>query len=159
MAITTYRNTLNTGYASTAVILQLESAFDWLGWHGGTVSGICTGVTSYSGWSQVGTSSTDFYDVRPKTSTRTTGIGSTASFYVDRSGGNVNNVEINRGGAGYQDGDSFVLAGEDIGGGNDMTVVVKTDGGSISYGSTNTFYNKGIRQQYLTLGCFEIASC
>ena len=45
---------------------------------GGTVSGICTGVTSYSGWSQVGTSSTNFYDVRPKTSTRTTGIGSTA---------------------------------------------------------------------------------
>ena len=144
MAITTYRNTLSTGYASTAVILQLESAFDWLGWHGGTVSGICTGVTSYSGWSQVGTSSTDFYDVRPKTSTRTTGIGSTASFYVDRNGGNVNNVEINRGGAGYQDGDSFVLAGEDIGGGNDMTVVIKTDGGSISYGSTNTFYDKGI---------------
>ena len=134
MAITTYRNTLNTGYASTAVILQLESAFDWLGWHGGTVSGICTGVDSFSGWSQVGSSSTDFHDVRPKTSTRTTGIGSTASFYVDRSGGNVNKVYVNRGGAGYQDGDSFVLAGEDIGGGNDMTVVVKTDGGSTSYG-------------------------
>ena len=142
MAITTYRNTLNTGYASTAVILQLESAFDWLGWHGGTVSGICTGVDSFSGWSQVGSSSTDFHDVRPKTSTRTTGIGSTASFYVDRSGGNVNKVYVNRGGAGYQDGDSFVLAGEDIGGGNDMTVVVKTDGGSTSYGSTSTFYKK-----------------
>ena len=99
MAITTYRNTLNTGYASTAVILQLESAFDWLGWHGGTVSGICTGVTSYSGWSQVGTSSTDFYDVRPKTSTRTVGIGSTVSFAVYRNAGNVSQVEINRGGA------------------------------------------------------------
>ena len=144
MAITTYRNTLSTGYASTAVILQLESAFDWLGWHGGTVSGICTGVTSYSGWSQVGTSNTDFYDVRPKTSTRTVGIGSTVSFAVYRNAGNVSQVEINRGGAGYQDGDSFTVAGEDIGGGNDMTVVIKTDGGSISYGSTNTFYDKGI---------------
>ena len=142
MAITTYRNTLSTGYASTAVILQLESAFDWLGWHGGTVSGICTGVDSFSGWSQVGSSSTDFKDIRPKTSTRTTGIGSTASFYVDRQSGNVTNVYVNRGGAGYQDGDSFVLAGEDIGGGNDMTVVVKTDGGSTSYGSTSTFYKK-----------------
>ena len=141
MAITTYRNTLSTGYASTAVIIQLESAFDWLGWHGGTVSGICTGVDSFSGWSQVGSSSTDFHDVRPKTSTRTTGIGSTASFYVDRQSGNVNKVYVNRGGAGYQDGDSFVLAGEDIGGGNDMTVVVKTDG-STSYGSTSTFYKK-----------------
>ena len=144
MAITTYRETAAPGWATTSVIFQLESAFQKLGWHGGTVSGICTGVTSYSGWSQVGTSSTNFYDVRPKTSTRTTGIGSTASFYVDRQSGNINNVEINRGGAGYQDGDSFVLAGEDIGGGNDMTVVVKTDGGSISYGSTNTFYDKGI---------------
>ena len=128
MAITTYRQSAAPGWATTSVIYQLESAFAQLGWHGGTVSGICTGVDSFSGWSQVGSSSTDFHDVRPKTSTRTTGIGSTASFYVDRQSGNVNKVYVNRGGAGYQDGDSFVLAGEDIGGGNDMTVVVKTDG-------------------------------
>ena len=31
-----------------------------LGWHGGTVTGIVTGITGYSGQSTVGTSSTDF---------------------------------------------------------------------------------------------------
>ena len=126
------------------LLLSQLNLLDWLGWHGRFLSGICTGVTSYSGWSAVGSSGTDFYDVRPKTSTRTVGIGSTVGFAVYRNAGSVSQVEINRGGAGYQDGDSFTVAGEDIGGGNDMTVVIKTDGGSISYGSTNTFYDKGI---------------
>ena len=60
MAITTYRQSAAPGWASTSVIYQLEAAFAQLGWHGGTVSGIVTGITGYSGQSVVGTSSTDF---------------------------------------------------------------------------------------------------
>ena len=55
MAITTYRQTAAPGWATTSVIYQLESAFAQLGWHGGTVTGIVTGITGYSGQSTVGT--------------------------------------------------------------------------------------------------------
>ena len=142
MAITTYRNSKNAGWAKTDVIYQLEEAFAWLGWHGGTVSGIVTGVQSYSGWNTVGTSNTDFNDARPKSGGTNIGIGSTCSFVVQRSSGAVNVVYVNRPGAGYADGDSLTIDASDIGGGTDMTVVVQVD--ETEYGSTSTFYDKGV---------------
>ena len=141
MAITTYRETAAPGWATTSVIFQLESAFQKLGWHGGTVTGIVTGITGFSGQSVVGTSSTDFYDVRPK-SGRTVGAAHTCSFSVYRSSGSVNLVYVNRPGSGYSDNDNLVLDGEDIGGGNDMTVVALVD--ETNYGSTSTFYDKDV---------------
>ena len=141
MAITTYRETAAPGWASTSVIYQLESAFQKLGWHAGTVTGIVTGISAYSGQSTVGTSSTNFYDVRPK-SGRSVGVGDTCSFMVQRAGGPVQYVYVNRGGHGYQDGDNLILDGADIGGGNDMTVSVLVD--ETNYGSTSTFYDKDV---------------
>ena len=99
MAITTYRQTAAPGWATTSVIYQLESAFAHLGWHGGTVSGIVTGITGFTGQSVVGTSSTDFYDVRPK-SGRSVGAAHTCSFSVYRNSGSVNLVYVNRPGSG-----------------------------------------------------------
>ena len=141
MAITTYRETAAPGWATTSVIFQLESAFQKLGWHGGTVTGIVTGITGFSGQSVVGTSGTDFYDVRPK-SGRSVGAAHTCSFSVYRNGGSVNAVYVNRPGSGYSDNDNLVLDGEDIGGGNDMTVVALVD--ETNYGSTSTFYDKDV---------------
>ena len=141
MAITTYRETAAPGWASTSVIYQLESAFQKLGWHAGTVTGIVTGISAYSGQSTVGSSSTNFYDVRPK-SGRSVGVGDTCSFMVQRAGGPVQYVYVNRGGHGYQDGDNLILDGADIGGGNDMTVSVLVD--ETNYGSTSTFYDKDV---------------
>ena len=141
MAITTYRETAAPGWATTSVIYQLESAFQKLGWHGGTVTGIVTGISGYSGQSVVGSSSTNFFDVRPK-SGRSVGAGDTCSFVVDRNGGSVNQVYVNRGGHGYSDNDNLVLDGADIGGGNDMTVVALVD--ETNYGSTSTFYDKDV---------------
>ena len=141
MAITTYRETAQPGWASTSVIYQLESAFQKLGWHAGTVTGIVTGISAYSGQSNVATSTTNFYDVRPK-SGRSVGAGDTCSFYVDRNYGPVGNVYVNRGGHGYSDGDNLVLDGADIGGGNDMTVTILCD--ETNYGSTSTFYDKDV---------------
>jgi hypothetical protein len=143
MAITTYRETAAPGWASTSVIYQLESAFQKLGWHGGTVSGIVTGISAYSGQSVVGTSSTDFNDVRPKSAPPSgVGAGDTCSFAVFRNFGSVNAVYVNRGGHGYQDGQNVVLDGEAIGGGNDMTVTILCD--ETNYGSTSTFYDKDV---------------
>jgi len=141
MAITTYRETAAPGWATTSVIYQLESAFQKLGWHGGTVTGIVTGISGYSGHSNVGSSSTNFYDVRPK-SGRSVGAGDTCSFTIDRNGGSVNYVYVNRGGHGYSDNDNLVLDGADIGGGNDMTVVALVD--ETNYGTTSTFYDKDV---------------
>ena len=142
MAITTYRQTAAPGWATTSVIYQLESAFTQLGWHGGTVSGIVTGLASYSGQTQVGSSSTTFFDARPKSGGTSIGAGDTCSFHVSRSGGNVYRVYVNRGGHGYADGDNLVIDGDAIGGGNDMTVVVQAD--ETSYGSASTFYDKDV---------------
>ena len=141
MAITTYRETAAPGWATTSVIFQLESAFQKLGWHGGTVTGIVTGITGFSGQSVVGSSGTDFYDVRPK-SGRSVGAAHTCSFSVFRNAGSVNAVYVNRPGSGYSDNDNLVLDGEDIGGGNDMTVVALVD--ETNYGSTSTFYDKDV---------------
>ena len=143
MAITTYRETAAPGWASTSVIYQLESAFQKLGWHAGTVTGIVTGISAYSGQSTVGSSSTNFYDVRPKSASPSgVGVGDTCSFFVDRNSGSVNNVYVNRGGHGYQDGQNLTLDGADIGGGNDMTVTILCD--ETNYGSTSTFYDKDV---------------
>ena len=142
MAITTYRQSAAPGWASTSVIYQLEAAFAQLGWHGGTVSGIVTGITGYSGQSVVGSSSTDFYDCRPKSGGTSIGVGDTCSFSIYRSGGSVNAVYVNRGGHGYSNGDNLVVDGDTFGGGNDMTVVVQAD--STSYGSASTFYDKDV---------------
>ena len=146
MAITTYRQTAAPGWATTSVIYQLEAAFAQLGWHGGTVSGIVTGLASYSGQTQVGSSSTTFLDCRPKSGGTSIGVGDTCSFSVYRSGGNVYRVYVNRGGHGYADGDNLVIDGDAIGGGNDMTVVVQAD--ETSYGSASTF---SVSYTHLTL--------
>jgi len=142
MAITTYRQTAAPGWATTSVIYQLEAAFTQLGWHGGTVSGIVTGLASYSGQTQVGTSNTTIHDARPKSGGTSIGVGDTCSFSVSRSGGNIYQVYVNRGGHGYADGDNLVIDGDAIGGGNDMTVVVQAD--ETSYGSASTFYDKDV---------------
>ena len=142
MAITTYRQRAVAGWANTTPIYQLESAFAQLGWHAGTVSGIVTGITGYSGQTQVGTSNTTFYDARPKSGGTSIGVGDTCSFSVYRSSGNVYQVFVNRGGHGYSDGDNVVVDGDAIGGGNDMTVTALVD--ETTYGSTSTFYDKDV---------------
>ena len=52
MAITTTTIYAAAGYARTDVINQIESAFNWLGFNAGPVSGM---VTFQSGWTGGGT--------------------------------------------------------------------------------------------------------
>ena len=95
MAITTYRNTVAAGFARTASLDLLEGGFAWLGWHGGTMTGVVTGITTYSGGgvvvSSAGTDQTSCY-------VNETGAGSahTCSFYVERLAGTgaVENVYV-----------------------------------------------------------------
>lgn len=147
MAITTTTVSINAGWAKTNVIEQLESAFTWLGWHGDIQTGIVTGISAYSGGGTVGSSNTDYYDVFTAT---TTGIGTGASFYVDRSSGTVAAIYVNRPGVGYTNGEYVTLSPADIGGAANgavaIGITVLVDGGAspVGYGSTNTFYDKDL---------------
>ena len=151
MAITTTTISKNAGWGRTDVIIQLEEAFTWLGFHGSQISGIVTGISAYNGGGTVGSSSTDYYDVLPTT---TSGIGTGASFYVDRSGGPVNYVYINRPGVGYTNGEYVTLSAADIGGsangatGIGLTVLVAGGASPVGYGSTTTFFDSQISGSY-----------
>jgi hypothetical protein len=147
MAITTTTISKAAGWARTDIVLQLEEAFTWLGWHGGTQTGIVTGISAYSGGGTVGTISANYYDVFQSS---TTGIGTGASFWVSRSSGNVNAVYVNRPGVGYTDGEYVTLSATDIGGSGNGAVgiglTVKVDGNAspVGYGSTTAFYDKDV---------------
>lgn len=147
MAITTTTIRKAAGWARTDVIYQLEEAFTWLGWHGETQTGIVTGISAYVGGGTVGTSATDYYDVFPVT---TTGIGTGASFRVDRNGGSVTAVYVNRPGVGYTNGEYVTLSAADIGGGANgatgigLTVLVAGGASPVGYGSTTQFYDKDV---------------
>jgi hypothetical protein len=151
MAITTTTISKNVGWAKTDLIYQLEEAFTWLGFHGPQISGIVTGISAYNGGGTVGSSGTDFHEVFAAT---TSGIGTGASFYVQRSSGSINSIQVNRPGVGYTNGEYVTLSADDIGGsangatGIGLTVLVAGGASPVGYGSTTTFFDSEISGTY-----------
>lgn len=94
-------------------MIEAEQAFTWLGFNGSTQTGLVIGVATYNGGGTVGASYADYHDVFQSS---TTGIGTGASFYVDRSNGPVTRVLVNRPGYGYTGGEIITLSADDIGG-------------------------------------------
>ena len=153
MAITTTTISLASGYGRTDVIQQLEQGFAYLQWHQATASGIVTGITTYSGGGDVGSATTTYYDCRQES---TTGIGTGASFMIDRaSDGTIPGyVLVNRPGMGYTDGETVTIPASEIGGTANgasaltITVGIATTTGSpgtaVGFGSTGAFYKKDI---------------
>jgi len=147
MAITPTTITKSSGWGRTDVIDQLEQAFTVLSLHGTQISGLVTSITEYDGGGDVGSGNTDYYDVPVVT---TSGIGTGATFNIERSGGNINQVHPNRPGYGYTDGEFVTLSAEDIGGTANgavaMGITVAVDGGAtpVGYGSTNQFFDKNL---------------
>jgi hypothetical protein len=141
MTITTTTITKIAGWARTDVIDQLEQAFTWLGLHGTPISGLVTSISSYSGGGTVGSANTNYYDIPVFT---TSGIGTGATFNVDRQGGNVFNIYVNRPGVGYTQGEFVTLSAEDIGGAANGAVAIgiTVNIDPIGYGSTNQFFDK-----------------
>ena len=151
MAITTTTISKNAGWAKTDLIYQLEEAFTWLGFHGPQISGIVTGISAYNGGGTVGSSGTDFHEVFAAT---TSGIGTGASFYVQRSSGSILYVQVNRPGVGYTNGEYVTLSADDIGGsangatGIGLTVLVAGGASPVGYVSTTTFFDSEISGTY-----------
>ena len=146
MAITTYRERVALGFGRTDVVTMMENTFSWLEWHGGPMTGVVTGITTYNGGGTVvsaaGTNSTSCY-------VNETGAGSahTCSFLIERgTGGVVQQVHVQRGGHGYTNGQTVTIPAFQMGGvavgAADMTVQVQTS--AVSYGTTLTWYDSDL---------------
>ncbi len=142
MAITTTTITKAVSWARTDVIYALEEGISWLEWHQPAISGLVTALQAYSGGGTVGTADTDYYNIEGTAS----GVGTNATFDVYRDNGNINMIRVNKPGIGYTNGEVVTLPASETGAGTAGIVTVFVDGlGSpTSYGSTTTFFDKGV---------------
>jgi len=149
MAVSISTITKSAGWARSDVILALEEAFEIVEFHGATQSGIVTFITQQNGGEDITNNNEYWYDVEAEF---TSGIGTGASFDIYRSAGNVSQININRPGYGYTDGEYLVLPAAGIGAtvGLGITISVHGKGSPVSYGSTTTFYvkNVGVGSEY-----------
>ena len=149
MAITTHRERVALGFGRTDVVTMMEDTFAWLEWHGGPMTGVVTGITTYNGGGTVvsaaGTHSTSCY-------VNETGAGAahTCSFLIERKysspEGVVEQIHVQRGGHGYTNGQTVTIPAFQMGGvalgAADMTVQVLIS--NVSYGTTLTWYDSDL---------------
>lgn len=144
MAVSISTITKSAGWARTDVILALEEAFEIVEFHGDTKTGIITFVSERSG-GELSNTTDDYYDIEPST---TSGIGTGATFNIDRNNGSIHRIYVNRPGYGYTDGEYLTFDPSLIGGasatGLGITVSVAGNNSPTSYGSTTTFYQKNV---------------
>jgi hypothetical protein len=142
------------------VIVGIESAFTWLGWHSSQVTGIVTGISAVSGGGTItgsaytyennGSGNSFYYSDVPQSSS--SGIGTGASFSIRRySGGafpgNGNNlIYVNRPGYGYTTGEVIQISAVDIGGSANgaIGIAVTVNISAVGYGTTNAFFAKDL---------------
>ena len=158
MAITTTTIQVAAGttqWLPSDVIVGIESAFTWLGWHNGTsISGIVTGISAVSGGGTItgstytfennGQGSTFYYNDIPQSST--SGIGTGATFDIRRVNGIFYDIRVNRPGYGYTTGEVVQISSETIGtaakGAAGIAVTVYAS--AVGYGTTNAFFAKDL---------------
>lgn len=147
MAITTTTFSKSVGWARTDVIAQLESAFSYLGWHGGALSGIVTGIVGFQTGGNYGPGLTTYHASVLQSST--SGIGTGASFDIYRpASGLISQIYVNRPGAGYTDGEVVQIPASAIGGsvngavGIALTLRVAGGASPIGFGTTTGFFAK-----------------
>lgn len=144
MPISTVTFPKSVGWARSDVINQLENAFTYLGWHGGQISGIVTGIVGVQTGGNYGPGiATYHYDVRQ---TSTSGVGTGASFDFYRGTGLITQIWVNRPGVGYTDGEVVQISANSIGGsvngavGIALTVKVAGNASPTGFGSTSRFF-------------------
>lgn len=160
MAITKTTIGINTGNVGTIqnedVLGQLEEGFDWLGWHGGEVTGTVVGITSILSYigaygDDVGTNNTRYYHNVKQVSS--SGVGTDATIYMRFYNGYLSEIFVNNPGYGYTGGEILQLSAEDYGGSanglNDIQIkihttdVVSTGTTSVAIGLTGQYYATG----------------
>ena len=154
MAITTTTVYVADGainWLPSDVIVGIESAFTWLGWHGDTVTGIVTGISAVSGGGTITGSAytyennnTFYYNDIPQSSS--SGIGTGTTFDIRRSAGTVYDIRVNRPGYGYTTGEVVQISAADIGGAANgaIGIAVTVRSSAVGYGTTNAFFAKDL---------------
>ena len=162
MAITTTTIQVAAGttqWLPSDVIVGIESAFTWLGWHNGTsVTGIVTGISAVSGGGTItgsaysyennGNGQSFYYSDVPQSSS--SGIGTGATFSIRRVNGAAswasNQIYVNRPGYGYTTGEVVQISAADIGGSANgaIGIAVTVRSSAVGYGTTNAFFAKDL---------------
>jgi len=142
------------------VIVGIESAFTWLGWHASQVTGIVTGISAVSGGGTItgsvytnennGNSQSFYYSDVPQSSS--SGIGTGASFSIRRYSGGAfpgngnNEIYVNRPGYGYTTGEVIQISAANIGGSANgaIGIAVTVRSSAVGYGTTNAFFAKDL---------------
>ena len=154
MAITTTTIQVAGGvinWLPSDVIVGIESAFTWLGWHSPQVTGIVTSISAVSGGGTITGSdysyendNTFYYGDVPQSSS--SGIGTGTTFDIRRSNGTVYDIRVNRPGYGYTTGEVVQISAADIGssakGAIGIAVTVRSS--AVGYGTTNAFFAKDL---------------
>ena len=162
MAITTTTIQVAAGttqWLPSDVIVGIESAFTWLGWHNGTsVTGIVTGISPVSGGGTITGSaytyenngSGNYFYYSDVSQSSTSGIGTGASFSIRRYNGAANwgnnEIYVNRPGYGYTTGEVIQISAADIGGAANgaIGIAITVRSSAVGYGSTNAFFAKDL---------------
>lgn len=154
MAILTTTISKSPTWTKGDVVLQLEEALGWLGWHGGEISGIVTGIVGLgTTGGNLGIAYTAHTNVFQ---TSTSGVGTGASFDIQRNSplGQITQIRVNRPGVGYTDGEVVQISADSIGGtangavGIALTVKIAGNASPVGYGSTSTFFMKDTTPLY-----------
>jgi hypothetical protein len=162
MAITTTTVYVADGainWLPSDVIVGIESAFTWLGWHSDTVSGIVTGIRQVSGGGTITGSSytrqnngnNNYFTYSDVSQSSSSGIGTGASFSIQRYNGAAfpsgnNSISVNRPGYGYTSGEVIQISAADIGGSANgaIGIAVTVNISAVGYGTTNAFFAKDL---------------
>ena len=161
MAITTTTVQVAGGainWLPSDVIVGIESAFTWLGWHSPQVTGIVTGISAVSGGGTItgsaytyennGYYQSFYYSDVPQSSS--SGIGTGASFSIQRYNGAAswanNSIYVNRPGYGYTTGEVIQISAADIGTAakGAIGIAVTVQSSAVGYGTTNAFFDKDL---------------
>ena len=140
MAITTEVFVAPVGWARSDVLNIMEEAFVWGGYHGGEISGLCTGVAAFSGGGILPGGTNDFYLDIPTTSSGI-GTGATLNVYREQSGTGVNTITVNKPGKDYVQGEILTIDPSYFGGGTGIAVTVNV-GYSAGIGTTTAYFDK-----------------
>ena len=140
MAITTEVFVAPVGWARSDVLNILEDALEWGGYHGGEISGLCTGVSAYSGGGILGVGANDSYYDIPTTSSGI-GTGATLNVFREQTGTGINTITVNKPGKDYIQGEILTIDPRYFGGGTGIAVTVNIDY-SAGIGTTTAYFDK-----------------
>ena len=139
MAITTNTFSISPTWTATDLITQFQDAFSWAGQQGAGDSGHVVGVSTFTS-GLVGSGSGEEY-FRDAKQSSTSGVGTDASFFIYKNGGQIGYIQVNSCGVGYTGGEVITVPASEFNGSSDIDLTVSiacTVSNAVSYACTLT---------------------